>query len=242
MAASSAGPPPSFLAVKDHFDVLAGRAANRVDRRDERFDGTLVVSRRARVDAPVVGERIARGPVANFSGALLERAGAEHRRPGVGLLPTRLVDGLSVEVNVKEDGARGSGNEALAVDERGRWCIPHLRMHPAAVEHLPQQLRIPPDVRQIAAHVGDRHQLHQLANDRRLMLPDVGFNGRRLREQRRAARKRDPRGPQALHCHAATPDAPSSPRVGGDPIRRWRWPQSRRAVTQKSNARQPLPA
>ncbi len=72
-----------FLAVQNHPDVLCRLAANRVHRRHKGLNGSLVVARRSRVDAPGVGERRSARPVANLPGAFFERAGPDDRRPRI---------------------------------------------------------------------------------------------------------------------------------------------------------------
>ena len=108
----------------------------------------------------------------------------------VGLLPCRLVHRLSVEVDVEEDGARRAGHEPLAVDQRRGRRLPDFRFHAAAIEHLAEELGVALDIGQVGPHIGNRHQVHELADDGLLVLTNVSLDIRRLCESLRRDRER----------------------------------------------------
>ena len=127
--------------------------------------------------------------VADFLGAFLEAPSPQHRLKRIGLRPPRLVDRLPVVVNVEQDGSRRSGHQAFSVHQRRRGRVPHFRFHAAAFEHLPELLGVALDIGQVGAHVGNRHQVHELPDDGCLVLTYVALNVDLLRECRLDAKK-----------------------------------------------------
>ena len=93
-------------------------------------------------------------------------------------------------MDVEEDSSRRSGHQALSVDQRRRRCLPHLRLHAPAIEHLPELLGVALDVGQVGPHVGNRNQVHELADDGCLVLTNVSLDIRRLCESLRRDRER----------------------------------------------------
>src|SRR5262249_14931498 len=101
-------PAAFLLAMQDDFDVLRRLATDCIHRRYERLDRAFVVTGGPGVDAPAIRECVAFTKVADLLCAFVNAAGSQYGLEWVRLFPFRLVDQLTVIVDVEQNSARRS--------------------------------------------------------------------------------------------------------------------------------------
>ena len=173
-----------LLALEEELEVRGERDLRRIERvegREHGDDRALVVARRARIDARLVGQRELRLGPGNHRRAVLGAARAQHGLEGRRLPRAFRGDRLAVEMRIEKERALRARHAPLAVDGHGRaGRLEDARGNAAFFQHAHQQVRVRADVGRARRDVRQRDQLAQLADDCFLVGGDVPF-GRRHR-------------------------------------------------------------